>query len=176
MRHPHGAPTAGNPGPDDRLTVSGVRCRYAQAGGVYRNPGKLLIRKESSVRPACRTGPLPLTDRCACWCDRSHVPSEIGSGDRRTRHRASDCVPPPPGGTLLVPIPPAGARSQGPRQALGIREPIGRVLGQAALHEALQIPGMSSRTSDGGTTGSRACAASSPIPSSPSNGGRPVSR
>src|SRR3954464_7372137 len=62
--------------------------------------------------------------------DQSHNPSGVGSADRRARRRGSVGVPPPPGGTILVPIPRAGALAQGSLQALGIRETLGRVLGQ----------------------------------------------
>ena len=61
-------------------------------------------------------------------------------------------------------------------QALGVRESLGRDLGQAAEHDTLKSSGMPGRSRDGGTTGSRACAISTAIPPSPSNGGRPVSR
>ena len=50
-------------------------------------------------------------------------------------------VSPPPGGTAPGPSPRAGARAQGPLQGLGVREPLGRVLGQAPQHDALQVLG-----------------------------------
>src|SRR5512135_3875401 len=63
--------------------------------------------------------------------DPSRHPSAVGSADRRPRRRGPVGVPPPPGGTIRVPIPRAGALARGSLQALGIREPLGRGLGQA---------------------------------------------
>jgi hypothetical protein len=41
----------------------------------------------------------------------------------------------------LVPIPRAGALAQSSLQALGIREPIGRVFGQAPQDDTIQVLG-----------------------------------
>ena len=83
---------------------------------------------------------------------------------------------PPFGGPVLVPFARRGAVAQGAFQALGVREPIVGVLGQAAEHDALEILGDAARTEDGGMTGSRAWVIMTPTLPPRSNGGRPVSR
>src|SRR4029077_9367986 len=54
---------------------------------------------------------------------------------------AETLVMPPPGGAILAPFAGTGARPEGTFQALGVREPLGRLLGQAPQHDALEVLG-----------------------------------
>jgi|GEM_PF-6334854 len=72
-------------------------------------------------------------------------------------------------GLHQVPFIRAAAFAQRSLWSLGIREPIGRALGQAPYHDALQVLGDAATDQGRGTTGSRACAIITPI-SSPTQG------